>query len=163
MKKNFYFLMVSAFVFYMLLVFSGVGSGIEKEKDIKIEKYQLTKPTDNCGALEFDKKTGGMKRKPNVDLVVSKIEIVRNERGVWVTPWIMNRCPGIITEDIHVSIGDVVVTFGGLTPQVSKSLGHAIGMPPAASYTVIVDYNHRIAEADESNNSCTKSSTGNCP
>jgi hypothetical protein len=103
-----------------------------------------------------------MKRKPNVDLVVTRVEITRNERGVWVKPWIKNRCPGNITENIHVSIGDVVVTFVGLTPQVASTIGYTVGVPSAASYTVIVDYDEQIPEANELNNRCTRSETGNC-
>ena len=145
-------------------------TGICKEarKDVKdltpkpsINKYEYTKT--ECGGLEFDKTTGAMKRKPNVDLIVTKIEIIRNDRGTWVRPWIKNRCPGNISKEIHVSIGDVEVTFGSIPPQTAVTIGHAVGAPDMGPYTVIVDYDHRIAEADEGNNSCSKSVTGNCP
>jgi hypothetical protein len=154
----------------LLIICFSWDTGICKEarKDVKeitkmpsIKKLEYKKA--ECGGLEFDKTTGGMKRKPNVDLIVSKIEIIRNERGVWVKPWIKNRCRGSISREIHVSVKDVVVTFGSIPPQTSVTLGYSVGVPAAASYTVTVDYDHRISEADEGNNSCTKSSTGNCP
>lgn len=126
-----------------------------------IKRYEYT--NTECGGLEFDKTTGAMKRKPNVDLIVTKIEIIRNDRGTWVKPWIKNRCPGNISKEIHVSIGDVIVTFGRIPPQRATTLGYTVGVPSATSYTVTVDYDHRIAEANELNNSCTKSATGNCP
>jgi hypothetical protein len=157
-------MMVLALGIFVILGYPGDGLGIEMDqKTEKIEKIEIDRTATECGGLEFDKKTGGMKRKPNVDLIVTKIEIIRNDSGVWVIPWIKNRCSGTISKDIHVLVGDVVVTFAGIPPKVSTSLGHAVGQPSATSYTVIVDYDHRIAEADESNNRCTKSVTGNCP
>jgi len=163
MKSNLHSILLSISFLFLLHALPGAAFGVETVRHLTIEKHQTTKPTNGCGALEFDKKTGGIKRKPNVDLVVWKIEIVRTERGAWVRPWIMNRCPETITADIHVSIGDVVVTISGLKPQVPKAIHSWIAMPPSPSYTVVVDYNNRIVEADESNNSCTKSSTGHCP
>jgi hypothetical protein len=165
MKKSLVFcMMVLALGFFVILGYSGVGLSIEKNQRIKkIEKYEIDRSASDCGGLEFDKTTGAMKKKPNVDLIVTKIEIIRNDRGVWVTPWIKNRCPGIISQDINVLVGDVVVTFAGLAPQVATTLGHSVGVPSATSYTVIVDYDHRIAETNESNNTCTKAATGDCP
>jgi hypothetical protein len=146
--------------FFVILGYSGVGLGTVK--DMKSIAVEPIKSPSECGALEIDKRTGGMKRKPNVDLVVTRIEIIRNDRGVWVKPWIKNKCTGSITQDIHVSIGDVVVTFAGLTPQVASTIGYTVGVPSAASYTVIVDYDNRIPETNELNNRCTRSETGNC-
>jgi hypothetical protein len=164
MKQSFSFFMIVLFLcFFMLLGYSRVGQGIEIQKDKKIEQYELEKSVNDCGELEFDKTTGGMIRRPNVDLVVVKIEITRNDRGVWVIPWIKNRCPGSITQDIHVSIGDVVVTFAGLTPQMATPLGYSVGVGSATSYTVIVDYDKRIPETNELNNSCSRATTGDCP
>ena len=161
MKKPFYFAIGLFLGFSLILGYSDIGLGIEK--DIKSKAIEPIKSSDDCGGLEFDKATGGMKRKPNVDLVVTRIEITRNEKGVWVKPWIKNRCTSTITQDIHVSIGDVVVTFAGLPPQVARTLGYTVGVDPATSYTVIVDYDNRISEANELNNRCTKTETGNCP
>lgn len=143
----------------VLLGYSELGLSIEK--DIRTKAIE-PKSLSECGALVFDKTTGAMKRKPNVDLVVTKIEITRNDKGIWVKPWIKNQCTGIITQDVHVLIGDVIVTFAGLAPQVESNVGYAVNLPPAASYTVIVDYDHRISEANELNNRCTKTETGNC-
>jgi hypothetical protein len=117
----------------------------------------------NCGALEFNREAGRMVRRPNVDLVVKRLEIFTTTRGTWVRPTIRNRCPQSVSGHIHVSIGDVVVTFAGLPGTADSTLGYAVGVPPAASYRVIVDYDNRIAEANERNNSCTRSTTGNCP
>ena len=147
--------------FFLILGYPDIGKGIEK--DITSKAIKPIRSTVGCGELEFDKATGGMKRKPNVDLVVTRVEITRNDRGVWVKPWIKNRCRGVVTQHINVKIGEVVVTFAGLTPQVATPLGHVVGVNPASSYTVIVDYDKRIPEANELNNSCTRSSTGNCP
>lgn len=132
---------------------------IQQKPSIKKRGYKKAE----CGGLEFDKTTGSMKRESNVDLVVTKIEIIRNDRGVWVKPSIRNRCRGNISKEIHLSIGDVVVTFGSIPPQTTRTLGYAVSVPSASSYTVTVDYDHRIAEANELNNNCIKSNTGNCP
>lgn len=155
-----FYVMAVLLGFFILLGYS--GTGLSAEKDTGSKPYGPVKSVDDCGGLEFDKTTGGMKRKPNIDLVVTKIEIIRNDRGVWVIPWIKNRCPGNVSGDIHVSIGDVVVTFAGLSPQVARSLGYSVGVPSAASYTVIVDYDNRILETNELNNRCTRSATGDC-
>ncbi|MEW6570215.1 MAG: hypothetical protein AB1390_03415 [Nitrospirota bacterium] len=161
MKQSLSFMMMILILgFFVILGYARVGLGIEK--DTRSKAVEPIKSQGECGALEFDKTTGGMKRKPDVDLVVTRFEITRNDRGVWIKPWIKNRCTGILTQDIHVRIGEVVVTFGGLTPQVATPLGYVVGVDPAASYTVIVDYDNRIPEANELNNSCTRSETGNC-
>jgi hypothetical protein len=163
MKKSLSFFMMALFLsFFILLGYSGIGHCIEAQKDKKIEQFELQKSPTDCGGLEIDKTTGAMMRKPNVDLVVVKVEIIRNDRGVWVIPWIKNRCPGSITQDIHVSIGDVVVTFVGLMPQTPTPTGYSVGVPSATSYTVIVDYDRRITETNELNNSCTRATTGDC-
>jgi hypothetical protein len=161
MKQSRYFLMVMLLGLFTIVGYSDIGLAIEK--DTRSKAIEPVKSPGECGTLEFDKATGGMKRKPNVDLVVTRVEITRNDRGVWVKPWIKNRCTGTISQDIHVSIGEVVVTFTGLTPQVAKTLGYTVGVDPADSYTVIVDYDNRIPEANELNNRCTRSATGNCP
>jgi|GEM_PF-2529573 len=162
MNKSIYFFMM-ILLLGIIIMFGYPEGGFGIEKDIKSKAIEPIKPADGCVELEFDKTTGGMKRKPNVDLVVTRVEITRNDRGVWVRPWIKNRCTGVVTQDIHVSIGEVIVTFAGLTPQVATPLGYVVGVDPAASYTVIVDYDKRIPEANELNNSCTRSATGNCP
>jgi len=163
MKKSFsFFMMVLLLSFFILLGYSGIGQCIEAQKDKKIEQYDPQKSASDCGGLELDKTTGAMRRKPNVDLVVVKIEITRNDRGVWVKPWIKNRCTENITQDIHVSIGAVVVTFAGLSPQVATTLGYTVGVGSASSYTVIVDYDKQIPETNELNNSCTRATTGDC-
>jgi len=159
-KSSYFFMMILLLGIIIMLGYPECGLGIEK--DIKSKAIEPVTPGE-CGQLEFDKTTGGMKRKPNVDLVVTRVEITRNDRGVWVKPWIKNMCTGVVTQDIHVSIGEVIVTFAGLTPQVATPLGYVVGVDPAASYTVIVDYDKRIPEANELNNSCTRSATGNCP
>jgi hypothetical protein len=159
MKTSHYLWMVLFAGFFFILGYPDIGKGIEK--NIKSKAIETIKPSE-CGALVFDKATGAMKKKPNVDLIVTKIEITRNDRGVWVKPWIKNRCTGVVTQDIHVKIGEVIVTFAGLTPQVATPLGYVVGMDPASSYKVIVDYDKRIPEANELNNSCTRSTTGNC-
>lgn len=158
----------AAYLFVMLGFFWNTGTCKEAIMDIKeiqqkpsIKKHEYKKA--ECGGLEFDKTTGAMMRKSDVDLIVTKIEIIRNDRGVWVKPSIRNRCQGNISKEIHVSIGDVVVTFGSIPPQTTRTLGYAVGVPSASSYTVTVDHDHRIAEANELNNRCTKSVTGNCP
>lgn len=119
-------------------------------------------PSD-CGGMEFDRDTGRMVPRPNIDLVVKHLEIFTTERGTWVRPTIRNNCPGVITEDIHISIGRVVITYAGLPPQTDVPYGYAVGVPAAASYTAIVDYDRRIAETNNGNNRCTRSTTGNCP
>lgn len=161
MKRLLSYLAILSAGFFVALAYPGGGLSIEIEKEIKSKAIAPMATPSECGALEFDKVTGGMKRKPNVDLVVTRIEIIRNERGAFVKPWIKNMCTGTITQDIHVKIGDVVVTFAGLYPQVATSTT-PVGMPPADSYTVVVDYDKRIPEANELNNSCTRSETGNC-
>ena len=117
----------------------------------------------NCGEMIFDRTTGGMIRRPDVDLVVKHLEITVTDRGAWILPTIRNRCKERIWGNINVSIGAVVVTYAGLLPQTDVSLGYAVGVPAAASYTVTVNYDGRIAEANELNNRCTRSTTGNCP
>ena len=104
--------------FFLIFGYPDIGKGIEK--DIKSKAIKPIRSTVGCGELEFDKATGGMKRKPNVELVVTRVEITRNDRGVWVKPWIKNRCRGVVTQHINVKIGEVVVTFAGLTPQVAR-------------------------------------------
>lgn len=101
--------------------------------------------------------------RPNLDLVVKHLEIFTTERGAWIIPAIRNNCPEPVRDDIHVSIGRGMVTFAGLPAQTDVSLGHAIGVPAAENYTVIVDYDRRIAETNDGNNRCTRSSTGDCP
>lgn len=115
-----------------------------------------------CGGMVFDRDSGGVIPRPNVDLVVEHLEIINTDRGVWVRPTIRNMCPGRVSGNIHVSIGDVVVTFVGIPPSTDYSLGYAVGVPAAASYTTIVDYDRRINESNERNNRCTRSTTGNC-
>ena len=117
--------------------------------------------TGECGATYFDGKTGTTRRIPDVDLVVTRLKIIRNERGTWVQPWVKNRCSGAVTKPVHVSVGDVVVTISGLAPNVERT-APPVGVRPAARYTAVVDQDHRIAEADESNNRCTRSSSGRC-
>jgi len=117
---------------------------------------------NDCGAMVFDRRTGGMRRKPNVDLIVTWVDIIRDERGIRIRPWIKNRCTGNVTKNIHVSIGDVVVTFPGIPGKTERTIGYYVNVPSAASYTVTVDSDHQIAESNEANNSCTRSSTGGC-
>ncbi len=124
---------------------------------------RATPAPGSCGEMYLDRTTGGMLRRPNVDLVVRRLEIATTERGAWIIPTIRNRCVQRIRDNIHVSIGAVVVTFAGLLPKTDVSLGYAVGVPIAASYTATVNYDGRIAEADDRNNSCTRSTTGNCP
>jgi hypothetical protein len=160
-------LKVVSYLFVMLFFLWNVSIGKEATGDIKknngnLSTERLEYKKLKCGGLELDKTTGGLKKKPYVDLIVTKIEIVRNERGVWVKPSIRNICQGNISKNIHVSIGDVIVTFGGIPPRTTRTLGYFVGVPSASSYTVTVDYDHRIAEANEANNRCTRSSTGKC-
>lgn len=115
-----------------------------------------------CGGMEFNREAGRMVPRPNVDLVVKHLEIFTTDRGTWIVPTIRNNCPQPVSEDVHVSIGRVVVTFAGLPAQTDVSLGHAIGVPAADSYTVVVDYDRRIAETNDGNNRCTRNSTGDC-
>jgi hypothetical protein len=119
-------------------------------------------PSD-CGGMEFNREAGRMVPRPNIDLVVKHLEIFTTERGTWVRPTIRNNCPQVISDDIHVSIGRVVVTYAGLPPQTDAPLGYAVGVPAADTYTVIVDYDRRITESNDGNNRCTRSTTGNCP
>jgi len=140
---------------------------IEESKEVTRDRREsverVVPAPSNCGEMDFDRSTGGMIRRPNVDLIVKHLEIFTTDRGTWVRPTIRNRCTERISSNIHVSIGDVVVTYAGLPPQTDVALGYAVGVPVAASYRVTVDYDDRIAEANERNNSCTRSTTGNCP
>lgn len=142
----------------------------------KIDKREAVAPTEHestaeravplpsvCGGMEFNHDAGRLVPRPNVDLVVKHLEIFTTDRGTWVRPTIRNNCPGVITDDIHVSIGRVVVTYAGLPPQTDAPLGYAVGVPAAASYTATVDYDRRIAETNNNNNRCTRSTTGSCP
>lgn len=115
-----------------------------------------------CGGMEFDRASGRMIPRPNIDLVVKHLEIINTDSGTWVKPTIRNNCPGTISGNIHVSIGDVVVTYAGLPPKTNVKLGYAVGVAPSASYTATVDYDHRIRESNERNNRCTRSTSGNC-
>jgi len=115
-----------------------------------------------CGGMVFDRNSGRMIPRPNVDLIVKHLEIINTDRGTWVKPTIRNMCAERISGNIHVSIGDVVVTFAGLPPRTDVTLGYAVGVAAAASYTAIVDYDHRISETNERNNRCTRSTSGTC-
>jgi hypothetical protein len=54
----------------------------------------------------------------------------------------------------------VVEAYAGLPLQTDVAIGYALGVPQAESYTVIVDYDRRIAGTNDGNNRCTRSSTG---
>ena len=56
----------------------------------------------------------------------------------------------------------MVETYARLPPQTDVAIGYALGLPQAESYTVIVDYDRRIAGTNDGNNRCTRSSTGDC-
>ena len=113
--------------------------------------------------MYFDRNAGAMVRRQNVDPVDRHIEKFTTDRGTWVRSSIRNRCTERISRNIRVLIDDVAVSYAGLPPQTDASLGYAVGVPVAASYTVTADYHRRIAEADDRNNSCTRSTTGNWP
>jgi hypothetical protein len=117
--------------------------------------------TGECGGVYVDRATGATRKIPNVDLIVTRIEVIKNARGTWVKPWIKNRCSGTLSKPVHVSIGDVVVTIAGVAGGSEKTT-MPVGVRPASSYTAIVDYDHRISEANESNNRCTRSTSGRC-
>jgi len=116
-----------------------------------------------CGGMELDPRTGAMTRRPNVDLIVSHLEISHDARGTWVRPTIENLCEGRVSEEVHVSIGEVVVTFLGVAPRSTVNLGWWVGIPTTDSVTAIVDYDRRIPEANDGNNRCTRTNTGSCP
>ncbi len=117
--------------------------------------------TGECGGIYVDRATGAIKKIPNVDLVVSRMEIIKNARGTWVKPWIKNRCPGSLSRRVHVLIDNVVITIAGVAGG-AETAATPVGVRPAASYTAIVDFDHRIAEANESNNRCNRSTSGRC-
>lgn len=56
----------------------------------------------------------------------------------------------------------VVETYARLPLQTDVAIGYALGLPQAESYTVIVDYDRRIAGTNDGNNRCTRSSTDDC-
>ncbi len=142
----------------------------EKAKNPQVIAPTLTTPSatravqapSTCGQMEFDRNAGRMVRRPNVDLVVTAIEIITTSSGTWVRPTVRNRCTGAVSGDVHISIGSVVVTQHGIPPQTNVRLGYAVGVPAASSYTVNVDYDNRIPEANDRNNRCTRSTTGSC-
>lgn len=117
----------------------------------------------NCGDLEFDPETGESTRVPNVDLVVSHVEIFTTERGTWVRPTIKNLCTARVSQSFYVYISSddeddvgVLVPFSNLPPQTDVASWSAVGVPIGSSYTIIVDWDNRIPEANEGNNRCNR-------
>ncbi len=165
-------------IFYLLLMifaFQGqmatVDAAQKKADDSDVVTPSLRDPSagrnvrspSNCGGLEFDRRSGSMIRRPNVDLIVTHLEITTTDRGTWVKPTIRNLCTGSVSDNIHVAIGEVVVTIAGLPPETDYTLEPAVNVPAAATYTAVVDYDDRISESNELNNRCTRSATGDCP
>lgn len=122
-----------------------------------------------CGSVEVDPETGERITIPEVDLLVSNVEVRTTEYGAWITPTIKNDCDepasglfmvGIYPEDRTELM--VVTVMGDIPANTEVTLGHAIGVLAARSYTVIVDVEGRIDESNEGNNRCVVVETGSC-
>lgn len=112
-----------------------------------------------CGdELVFDRNSGRMVKKNRVDLIIKKVELDRGTGGrVAVKPTIVNRCPGTVSRDVHVAIDDVVITFPPTPYNTPMTYGSWIVLGTKASYLIRVDYDNRISEINERNNSCSAS------
>lgn len=127
-------------------------------------------PEGDCGGVEFDPATGERIVIPNVDLVVSHVEIFTTDLGTWVRPTIRNRCGDAVTgqlevfiqSDSDIDVGLITTATISLAGHTEFSWGHALGVPEGTNYTVEVNWDRNIGEADYSNNRCVMSATGDC-
>jgi hypothetical protein len=108
-----------------------------------------------CGdEMELDRASGRVVRRNRVDLIVTEVDLSRtNSGGVAIKTTIKNRCPGTVDRNVHVAIDDVVVTVGPPAPNGTVQSG-AVVLASKTSYTVMVDYDNRISEVNETNNRC---------
>ncbi len=126
-------------------------------------------PARACGAEEIDPETGERIVVPEMDLVISHVVIRRTEEGTWVQPTIRNLCDepvtdlfGILIRSDHPDDVGAMTLMGNIPPHGEVTLGHGIGVPTGEVYTLIVDWDDRIAESNEGNNRCRVRSTGDC-
>ena len=147
----------------------------EAERMIPLETFLQTVesivPNTNreCGSVEVDPDTGERITVPEVDLSISNVEVRTTDYGAWITPTIKNNCDEPATGLFMVGIYPenrtelmVVTVMGDIPANTEVTLGHAIGILAARSYTVIVDVEGRIDESNEGNNRCVVTETGRC-
>lgn len=127
-------------------------------------------PEGDCGGIEIDPESGERILIPNVDLVVSHVEIFATDLGTWVRPTIRNKCGDTATGQLEVFIrSDSDIDFGLITTATISlaghsefAWGHALGVPEGTTYTVEVNWDRNIGEGNYSNNRCVLSATGDC-
>lgn len=126
-------------------------------------------PNLNCGGFDIDSETGERILLPDVDLMISKIKIIDTDYGVRVVPTIKNNCNETVSQLFivfvrssdpdHLGSMDII---SDIPPHSEVTLGKGIGVPSGSSYTVVVDWDDRISEANEANNLCRLSTSGRC-
>lgn len=128
-------------------------------------------PERDCGSEEINPETGERIVVPNVDLVISHVEIFSTDLGTWVRPTVKNNCGDTVEGELAILIrSDSDVDVGLITSARVNIPGHseveweyALGVPEGTSYTVIANWGNSIPEANYGNNRCVRSTTGNCP
>ena len=127
-------------------------------------------PTRNCGDVEINPETGETIRTPNVDLVISHVEIFSTDLGTWVRPTIKNKCSDpaegelaiLIRSDSDIDVGLITSSRVNISGHSEVEWGYALGVPEGTSYTVIANWGNSIPEANYRNNRCVRSTTGDC-
>jgi hypothetical protein len=119
-----------------------------------------------CGDEEIDPVTG--ERRPQVDLIISHVEIVNTEDGGRITPTVKNLCtdrvPGLVEISIFPDIrrdATTVIAIGDIPPQ-GERVAPTVLIPRGATYTLKVDWENTVPEANEENNICRVSESGRC-
>lgn len=124
----------------------------------------------DCGGFEIDPDTGERIEIPNVDLVVSHVEIFTTDLGTWVRPTIRNICGDAATgqlevfiqSDSRLDVGLITTATINVAGHSEFEWGHALGVPEGTYYTVEVNWDRNIREANYGNNRCQMSATGDC-
>ena len=153
------------------------GGGLDDDGSIAPDESGPESPYDrvplperDCGSDEIDPETGERIHIPNVDLVVSHVEIFTTDLGTWVRPTIKNICGDAVVGELNVLIrsdsdSDVglITTAGVNIPGHSEATwSYALGVPNGTTYTVIVNWGNGMEEANYRNNTCVRTSTGSC-
>ena len=128
-------------------------------------------PERDCSSDEIDPETGERISVPNVDIVVSYLEIFTTDLGTWIRPTVKNQCgdPAIgelnifIRSDSDRDVGLITSASVNIPAHTEVAWSYALGVPHGTSYTVVANWGNTLAEANHANNTCARSSTGRCP
>ena len=122
----------------------------------------------DCGGEEVDPETGRRLTLPNVDLVISFVEVKNTAKGARITPTVKNLCKEDVTSDFEIMVFPDGDRSKGNTirmsdiPGLGDRVGGTVGVVRGASYTLVLDWKNAVDEANEDNNRCVVTETGRC-